>query len=165
MAIFMLNFTEIFKFLTFLTYPFICLYLYRYFKLKYAKPSFTVNIRNNKNLPSRATVGSVGWDVYSNQNITIMPGTRCLVPTGYYLENITPNYFIRIAPRSGLAVSGIDIGAGIIDNDYQGEIKVLLINNSPEAFKITSTVKIAQLVVEKCNLTNYQFKLKNKYYP
>jgi dUTP pyrophosphatase len=55
----------------------------------------------------------------------------------------------RIAPRSGLAVSGIDVGAGVIDLDYTGEVKVLVINTNNTPYNIDIGDRIAQLIVEK----------------
>jgi dUTP pyrophosphatase len=55
----------------------------------------------------------------------------------------------RIAPRSGLAVKGIDVGAGVVDRDYVGLVKVLLINNSAAAFAVNTGDRIAQLVLEQ----------------
>ena len=51
--------------------------------------------------------------------------------------------YTRIAPRSGLSVKGIDIGAGVIDPDYRGELKVLMINNSGSVFPVEKGTRIA----------------------
>ena len=58
----------------------------------------------------------------------------------------------RIAPHSGLALKGIDIAAGVIDSDYQGEVKVLLVNHSDIQFEIKMGDCIAQLIVKKISL-------------
>ena len=59
-------------------------------------------------------------------------------------------FYIRIAPRSGLAVKkSIDIGAGVVDSDYRGEMKVVLINNGNHEFSVDIGDKIAQFIVEK----------------
>ena len=59
----------------------------------------------------------------------------------------------RIVPRSGLASkAGISIDAGVIDRDYTGEIKVLLVNNGPKEFSIQKGDRIAQIVIERCSL-------------
>ena len=58
----------------------------------------------------------------------------------------------RIAPHSGLALKGIDIAAGVIDSDYRGEVKVLLVNHSDMQFKIKMGDRIAQLIIEKISL-------------
>ena len=58
----------------------------------------------------------------------------------------------KIAPRSGMAVKGIDIGTGVVDANYQGEIKVLLINHSDMTFNIKKDNCIAQFIIEKISL-------------
>ena len=58
----------------------------------------------------------------------------------------------RIAPWSELALKGIDVTAGVIDSDYQGEVKVLLVNHSDIQFEIKTGDRIAQLIVEKISL-------------
>ena len=56
----------------------------------------------------------------------------------------------RIAPRSGLATkSSVDVGAGVVDRDYTGDVKVLLINNGTEPFQVHKGDRIAQLIIEK----------------
>ena len=63
----------------------------------------------------------------------------------------------RIAPRSGLAVKKmIDVGAGVIDSDYRGEVKVLLFNFGAEDFKVCKGDRIAQLIIEKYTITSIQ---------
>ena len=58
----------------------------------------------------------------------------------------------RIVPQSGLALKGINVAAGVIDSDYRGEVKVLLVNHSNIQFKIKTGDHIAQLIVEKISL-------------
>lgn len=61
----------------------------------------------------------------------------------------------RIAPRSGLAAKhSIDVGAGVIDADYRGEVKVLLFNHSDIDFAINEGDRIAQMIIEKYTLTD-----------
>ena len=71
-----------------------------------------------------------------------------LIPTGWKFK-LPPGTYGRIAPRSGLSLKGIDVGAGVIDRDYRGEIKVLLINNSAQPFAVNKGDRIAQLICEK----------------
>jgi dUTP pyrophosphatase len=98
-------------------------------------------------IPCKATSKSAGFDVYSCEELTIPVGKRGLVDTGFSMA-FEGNMYARIAPRSGLAVRGIDVGAGVIDSDYRGPVKVLLINNSQEDFKINVGDRIAQLIFE-----------------
>jgi dUTP pyrophosphatase len=63
---------------------------------------------------------------------------------------IPPGYYGRVAPRSGLAVKHhIDVGAGVIDADYRGNVGVVLFNHSDNEFVITAGDRVAQLVIEK----------------
>ena len=100
--------------------------------------------------PLKGSRQSAGWDLYSRGRDSIKPGTRKLVSTGLKLKYLPPHYYLRIAPRSGLACKGIDIGAGVVDGDYRGELKVLVINNSDETFEINNETRIAQLIPEVC---------------
>ena len=81
-------------------------------------------------LPIRGSDLAAGVDIMSNEATVIPQGNRIVVHTGIAIATPAGSY-ARIAPRSGLAAKhSIDIGAGVIDQDYRGEIKVLLINNS-----------------------------------
>jgi dUTP pyrophosphatase len=101
-------------------------------------------------LPKRGSDGAVGYDLVATHGCVILPGQRGLVPTGLSLELPSGTYG-RVAPRSGLAVkNGLDVGAGVIDPDYRGEIKVVLFNFDTEPFLVKPGYRVAQLVIEKC---------------
>lgn len=101
-------------------------------------------------LPTRASPGSVGYDLYSLNDIVIEPQSREIVSTGI-CASIPMGCYGRIAPRSGLSVKyGIHVGAGVIDPDYTGELKVCLFNLGNVAFEIKKGDRIAQLILEKC---------------
>jgi len=103
----------------------------------------------NAKLPTRGSDRSAGLDLYSSDEAVIPPWSRALVDTGIGAA-VPEGTYGRIAPRSGLAVkSGIDIGAGVVDADYTGAIKVLMINNSETPFQVTVGMRIAQLILEK----------------
>ena len=107
--------------------------------------------------PTKMTVGSAGFDLYSSEGAEIPP-TRCepdgraevgraLVSTGLVLE-LPPGTVGRVASRSGLSVkANIEAGAGWIDSDYRGTVKVELKNFSSKAYKVNPGDRIAQLVV------------------
>lgn len=97
--------------------------------------------------PQRQSSGSAGYDVYSNENVNIPAGQRQLVDTGIKIK-VDPSCYARVAPRSGLAIANIDIGAGVVDSDYRGLVKVLVINNSKEDFVIKRGDRIAQIIIE-----------------
>lgn len=85
-------------------------------------------------MPTKATEHAAGYDLYSIEDKTIMPGEKCVISTGIALQIPEGNYG-RVAPRSGLAFKHyIDVGAGVIDSDYRGEVKVLLFNFGKDEF-------------------------------
>ena len=99
--------------------------------------------------PSRGSSEAAGYDIYASEETTIPANGRALVSTA--LAIICPlGTYGRIAPRSGLAVKhGISTGAGVIDADYRGEVKVFLFNHNDKDFKIEKGDRIAQLILER----------------
>jgi len=90
----------------------------------------------------------------ANELATIPPNERMAISTGIAIAT-PPGTYARIAPRSGLAAKySIDIGAGVIDQDYRGEIKVILINHSKYPYQVRPGDRIAQLILEKILLAN-----------
>jgi dUTP pyrophosphatase len=106
-------------------------------------------------IPVYGSKYAVGMDVFSNTDAIISAGQRKLISTGISVSWCgldAENYYLRVAPRSGLAVkNNIDIGAGVIDYDYRGIIYVCMINNGINDFEVVKGMKIAQLILEKCN--------------
>jgi len=101
--------------------------------------------------PAYMTSGASGMDVCAalEQQVTLAPLERILIPTGLSFE-IPTGYEIQVRPRSGLALKhGITClnTPGTIDSDYRGEVKVLLVNLSHQAYQISPGDRIAQLVV------------------
>ena len=99
-------------------------------------------------LPQRATALSAGADLYSDGEVHIAAWSRAIVPTGISI-GLPESTYGRIAPRSGLAVRGLDVAAGVVDADYRGEVKVLLVNNSQNPFTVMPGMRVAQLIVER----------------
>lgn len=102
-------------------------------------------------LPEYATSLSAGMDLRANIDtpIVLQPLERTLVPTGLYIE-LPAGYEAQIRPRSGLAIKkGITVlnSPGTIDADYRGEICVILVNLSSEAFVINDGERICQMVI------------------
>ena len=85
-------------------------------------------LSQNSKLPTRGSNNAPGYDLYSCETMILEPGTRKLVNTGIAISTPGTKLYARIAPRSGLSIKGLDIGAGVVDSDYRGPIKVLLIN-------------------------------------
>ena len=101
-------------------------------------------------IPTRGSRDSVGYDLYSNMDCVIHASKRGLVSTGITIV-LPPGVYGRVAPRSGLAVKhGIQVGAGVIDPDYTGEVKVVLFNHGENDFEVKKGDRIAQLILERC---------------
>src|SRR5215213_4164198 len=99
-------------------------------------------------LPSYATPGAAGMDVVAAEDVTLAPGERHAVATGFAIA-IPENYEVQVRPRSGLALKhGITClnTPGTIDCDYRGEVKVILANLGSEPFEVRRGERIAQLV-------------------
>lgn len=104
-------------------------------------------------LPTYATQASAGMDLRANLDapVVLEPLQRCLIPTGLYIA-LPVGFEAQVRPRSGLALKkGITVlnSPGTIDADYRGEIAVILINLSHEAFTIEDGERIAQMVISK----------------
>jgi len=101
-------------------------------------------------VPTRGSVGSVGYDLYSSMDCTLCRSERALISTGIAIV-LPHGVYGRVAPRSGLAVKyGIQVGAGVIDMDYTGEVKVVIFNHGYKDFKVKKGDRIAQLIMERC---------------
>lgn len=101
-------------------------------------------------VPRRAEPGAAGYDLVSIEDVCINPQSRAVVDTGIIVE--CPNdCYVRIAPRSGLAVkSGIDVLAGVVDSSYRGRIKVVLLNTDKNfPYLVEKGAKIAQIIFER----------------
>jgi dUTP pyrophosphatase len=104
-------------------------------------------------LPHYETMASAGMDLRANitEAITLQPLERTIVKTGLFIE-LPIGYEAQVRPRSGLAAKkGITVlnAPGTVDADYRGEIGVILVNLSNEAFTIENGERIAQLVIAK----------------
>ncbi len=108
---------------------------------------------SNHQLPSYETNSSAGMDLraHISEAITLKPLERYIISTGLFIE-LPIGYEAQVRPRSGLAAKkGITVlnAPGTIDADYRGEIGVILVNLSNEAFLIENGERIAQLVIAK----------------
>jgi dUTP pyrophosphatase len=93
--------------------------------------------------PNKKHDTDAGYDFYAFEDTVIPAHSRKLVSTGVYWEPQSHG-FLKIMPRSSLALIGITVDAGVIDADYRGEIKIILVNNSPSDYSVNLHDKIAQ---------------------
>lgn len=108
--------------------------------------------------PARATDGAAGYDLAATRAAVIEPGQRALIHTGVFLD-LPAGMEAQVRPRSGLALKhGVTVlnAPGTIDSDYRGEVRVLLVNHGPDAFRVLPGDRVAQLVfarVEEVHFT------------
>ncbi len=118
-------------------------------------------VEENSKVPTRGTEGSVGYDLYSSEKCRIPGNGKALVSTGISIEiNYDPilpheTLYARIAPRSGLSWKNhIDIGAGVVDVDYRGIIKVVMFNHDSKDYHVNVGDRIAQMIFERAFIPN-----------
>jgi dUTP pyrophosphatase len=101
------------------------------------------------NCPYRGSEEAAGWDLRANENFSLAPGEWKGVGTGIKMA-MQKGYKGIIKPRSGLAFKyAIDVLAGVIDSDYRGEVKVILINHGKEYQHFKRYDRIAQIMFEQ----------------
>lgn len=110
---------------------------------------YFTKLSSNAYSPIKATKQSAGYDLRSAYDYIVGPHDKQLVKTDLAIK--LPNEcYGRIAPRSGLALKyHIDIGAGVIDRDYRGNVGVIIFNHSFSCYSIKKGDRIAQLICEK----------------
>lgn len=126
-----------------------------------------VLLRPEAQMPTRGSEQAAGLDLYYDGHecriisdsvggprhgiIRFAYGDRYVLSTGIAIRPPAGHY-CRVAPRSGMAIRGFDVSAGVIDADYTGEIKVILTNQAKKINIIEPGERIAQLIFEKCSL-------------
>lgn len=119
-----------------------------------------VIVKTKNELPKYETINSAGMDLRANieEPIVLKPMERKLIPTGLYIA-LPQGFEAQIRPRSGLAFKkGITVlnSPGTIDSDYRGELMVLLINLSTEEFIVNDGERIAQMVIARHEVAEFQ---------
>jgi len=105
-------------------------------------------LSDDARLPCRGSAHAAGYDLASAEDTVVPPRGKARVRTDLCIA-VPRGTYGRIAPRSGLAAKHfIDVGAGVVDADYRGNVIVLLFNHDVSAFVIRKGDRIAQLVLE-----------------
>ncbi|NWY55063.1 DUT protein, partial [Chionis minor] len=106
-------------------------------------------LTENAFAPSRGSARAAGYDLYSAYDCVIPPMEKAVVKTDIQIA-LPSGCYGRVAPRSGLAAKHfIDVGAGVIDEDYRGNVGVVLFNFGKETFEVKKGDRIAQLICER----------------
>ncbi|OTA97909.1 hypothetical protein M434DRAFT_391519 [Hypoxylon sp. CO27-5] len=112
-------------------------------------PLLIKKLSSTAKLPTRGSAFAAGYDLYASQATSIPARGKALVETDISIA-VPAGTYGRVAPRSGLASKHfIDTGAGVIDADYRGPVKVLLFNHSETEFPVAVGDRVAQLIVER----------------
>jgi len=104
----------------------------------------------NVNIPSAGTVHSSGLDLKAIEDVKVEAFGTAIVRTGIVLEYLEPGFELQVRPRGGVSLKtpiSIANSPGTVDNDYRGELMVIVRNNSDEDFHIGEGIKIAQAVI------------------
>uniref|UniRef100_H2ZPZ1 Deoxyuridine 5'-triphosphate nucleotidohydrolase n=1 Tax=Ciona savignyi TaxID=51511 RepID=H2ZPZ1_CIOSA len=118
--------------------------------LKFAK--LTANARS----PTRGSALAAGYDLYSAYDVIVPARGKQLIKTDIQI-NLPDGCYGRVAPRSGLTHKHfIDVGAGVIDQDYRGNVGVILFNFKDTDFEVKKGDRIAQLICERIFLPELQ---------
>lgn len=119
------------------------------------KRFFVQKLTSTAKIPTKGSPGAAGFDLYADLadidplKVTLTPGSRTVIDTGCAFS-IPSGWYGRVAPRSGLAMKGIQVLAGVIDSDYRGPVKVILLNSGTEDVTFSHGDRIAQLILENC---------------
>ena len=111
--------------------------------IKFAK------LTENAYIPTRGSARSAGFDLRSAYDCVIPAKGMCIVKTDIQIR-VPDGTYGRIAPRSGLTISNhLDIRAGVVDEDYTGNVCVVLFNHADEEYAVSKGDRVAQLICEK----------------
>jgi len=105
-------------------------------------------------LPVRGSADAAGFDLAAAEATVVKAGGKAIVKTGLSIA-IPWGTYARVAPRSGLAAKRmIQVGAGVVDYDYRGEVGVVLFNHGPDDFDVAVGDRVAQLVLEEISMVS-----------
>eukprot|EP00590_Aulacoseira_subarctica_P009283 CAMPEP_0172419932 /NCGR_PEP_ID=MMETSP1064-20121228/6327_1 /TAXON_ID=202472 /ORGANISM="Aulacoseira subarctica , Strain CCAP 1002/5" /LENGTH=1080 /DNA_ID=CAMNT_0013159633 /DNA_START=39 /DNA_END=3281 /DNA_ORIENTATION=+ len=104
-------------------------------------------------VPIRATQQSVGYDTYSPEPHTLQPQMITKVPLDIAINPPSGSY-VQLMSRSGLALKGVTVHAGVIDPDYRGNITVLMHNSTDKPIQIKAGERVAQILFKQVSLPN-----------
>jgi dUTP pyrophosphatase len=106
-------------------------------------------------LPARGTPDSIGLDIFANLGLgqveTVPPNEVRKVPCGWAMR-APAGHYLRIAPKSGLALSGLDTLAGVVDIDFTGDVTAIFANHNFENVQIKHGQKMAQIIAERASV-------------
>jgi dUTP pyrophosphatase len=106
--------------------------------------------------PAYGSAAAAGADLRAAEDVTLGPGERTAVATGLHVA-IPPGHVGLVWPRSGLAVKhGLDTLAGVVDSDYRGEVRVVLVNHGRDPVVLARGDRIAQLLIQRVERADFK---------
>ncbi len=110
-----------------------------------------IQLLKNGTVPTYATSGSAGADVYAalENTISIPPAEHAIIPCGFIIA-LSEGFEAQLRSRSGLSAKNRVIvlnSPGTIDSDYRGEVKIILANMGSQPFEVTPGMRIAQMII------------------
>merc|ERR1711988_187174 len=115
-------------------------------------PMLVKRLRPEAVMPAKGSEHAAGFDLAAADAVVVPPQGKAIVKTGLAVATPSGTY-ARIAPRSGLAAKKmIHVGAGVVDEDYRGEVGVVPFNHGSEPFEVKPADRIAQMILEKIAL-------------
>lgn len=112
-------------------------------------PLYVRRLTETARLPTRGSEFAAGLDLYADEDALIPPGDRVLISTGIAVA-LDPGTAGLLWPRSGLAVKyGVGVGAGVIDADFRGCVRVLLMNHGADMLAVSRGDRIAQMLIQQ----------------
>lgn len=113
---------------------------------------FVKRLNSAATMPVRGSAFAAGFDIAAAEETIVPAGGKAIVKTGLSVA-VPAGTYARIAPRSGLAAKRmINVGAGVVDFDYRGEVGIVLFNHGTEDFPVAIGDRIAQLILEKVSM-------------
>lgn len=104
-------------------------------------------LNDNAKIPKYGSSGAAGFDFYASETITVMPGETAMIGTGLAFE-LSPMTELQVRPRSGMsAKTKIRVAFGTVDEDYRGEVKIILDNIGVLPYTVNIGDRIAQGVI------------------
>ena len=126
--------------------------------IRHSKPEKVqlMRLTERSRTPNRGSERAAGHDLFSIETTTVPAKEQRMIGTGIAIA-LLPGTYARIAPRSGLAFKhGITTNAGVIDADYRGEVKVLLVNLKETDYEVKEGDRIAQIIIERIYDKNFK---------
>lgn len=126
-----------------------------YLQARYPDPIYIKRLSPTAIMPTRGSEEAIGVDLYADlgigESIVLMHGQVVKIPIGWAMK-APRGHYLRIAPRSGLSLKGVDVLAGVVDRDYTGLLNAILTVDGSSTVIIKHGDRVAQAIAEKASI-------------